>query len=120
MPLRRGESDRADGARGAAGDVIALILDYAKQETLGPLKGLARFVAFGSAGAVGLAVGAMLLLLALLRGLQTETGSTFTGDWSWAPYLLTAVAAAAVLVLSVLRIRKGPASKRSEAPKGGS
>ena len=119
VPLRRGERERAKGAGGPAGDVIQLVLDYARQETLGPLKGLARFVAFGLAGAIGLSAGAMLLLLALLRALQTETGSTFRGDWSWAPYLVTAAAALIVLVLSVWRINKGPASKRKETPKGG-
>jgi hypothetical protein len=118
VPLRRGERDRAKGAGSGAGDVVQLVLDYAKQETLGPLKGLARFVAFGAAGAVGLSAGAMLLLLGLLRGLQTETGSTFRGDWSWAPYLLTGVVATVVLVLSVLRIKKGPATQRSQAQKG--
>jgi len=117
VPLRRGES--AKGAGGSAGDVVQLVLDYAKQETLGPLKGLARFVAFGVVGAIGLSAGAMLLLLALLRALQTETGSTFRGDWSWAPYLVTAAAAIVVLVLSLWRIRKGPAAKRNQAPRGG-
>ena len=119
MPLRRGEPGRAKGAGGPAGDVVQLVLDYAKQETLGPLKGLARFVALGVAGAIGLSAGAMLLLLALLRALQTETGSTFRGDWSWAPYLLTAAAATIVLALSAWRIKKVPARKRSQRQKGG-
>jgi hypothetical protein len=119
VPLRRGERERAKGAGGPAGDVVQLVLDYARQETLGPLKGLARFVAFGVAGAIGLSAGAMLLLLALLRALQTETGSTFRGDWSWAPYLLTAAAATVVLALSAWRIKKGPAQKRSQKQKGG-
>lgn len=119
VPLRRGERERAKGAGGAAGDVIQLVLDYAKQETLGPLRGLARFVGLGVAGSIALSAGAMLLLLGLLRALQTETGSTFRGDWSWAPYLVTAAVASIVLVLAAWRIKKGPAAKRSQAPKGG-
>ena len=117
MPLRRGERDRAKGAGGPAGDVVQLVLDYAKQETLGPLKGLLRFVGFGVAGAIGLSAGAMLLLLGLLRALQTETGSTFRGDWSWAPYLLTGAAATMVLGLSAWRIKKGPAANRRQTKK---
>jgi hypothetical protein len=120
VPLRRGKGDNGDGGgrAGPAADVFALILDYAKQETLGPLKGVGRFVAFGVAGSIGIAAGALLLLLALLRALQTETGTTFAGDWSWAPYLLTAAAATIVAVLAITRIKKGPAAKRKQDPKG--
>jgi hypothetical protein len=78
-----------------------------------------RFLAFGAAGAVALSIGSTLLLLALLRALETETGTTFTGDWSWAPYLLTGVAAIIVLGLSVQRIGKGPAKKRQSESKEG-
>jgi hypothetical protein len=119
VPLRRGESERAKGAGGPAGDVVQLILDYSKQETLGPLKGLLRFLIAGVVGAIALSAGALLILLGLLRALQTETGSTFRGDWSWAPYLVTGAAATIVLVLSAWRIKKGPASKRNMTPKGG-
>jgi hypothetical protein len=119
VPLRRGESERAKGAVGPAGDVIQLILDYAKQETLGPLKGLLRFLIAGVVGSIALSAGALLILLGLLRALQTETGSTFSGDWSWAPYLVTGAAAIIVLLLSAWRIKKGPASKRNMTQKGG-
>jgi hypothetical protein len=118
VPIRREERERDRSASaGGAGDVVQLVLDYAKQETLEPLKGAARFVAFGVIGAVALSAGAMLLLLGLLRALQTETGSTFRGNWSWAPYLLTAVAATMVMGLAAWRIRKGPAAKRKVAQK---
>jgi hypothetical protein len=101
-----------------ASDVVQLVIDYAKQETLGPLKGVGRFVAFGLIGAIALSGGTMLLLLALLRGLQTETGSTFEGDWSWAPYLVTGGAATIVAGLAAWRITKGPAVKRRSTSKG--
>ena len=113
MPLRRGESERAKGAGGPAGDVVQLILDYAKQETLGPLKGLLRFLIAGVVGAIALSAGALLILLGLLRALQTETGSTFSGNWSWAPYLVTGAAATIVLVLSAWRKRSKTCGKNS-------
>jgi hypothetical protein len=83
---------------------------YAKQETIDPLKGLGRFLAFGVPGALLLGIGLSLLLLSGLRALQTETGSTFTGSWSWAPYLIVTVGGAVLIGLAVLRIsrRKGP------------
>ncbi len=66
-----------------------LVVAYAKQETIEPIKGLGRFVAFGVAGSLLLGIGLVILLIAVLRALQTETGTTFEGNWSWAPYLIT-------------------------------
>ena len=40
-------------------------------------------------------LGVVLLLLALLRLLQTETGTTFAGNLSWIPYLIVTVVAVA-------------------------
>jgi hypothetical protein len=99
-------------------DLVKLLVAYAKQETLGPLRGLGRFVLFGALGAFSLSLGAGLLLLALLRALQTETGKTFAGNFSWAPYLITGVAAVLVLVGAAQRIAKGPAARRVQS--GGS
>jgi uncharacterized protein involved in cysteine biosynthesis len=96
-------------------EFVQLVRDYAQQETLDPLRGLGRFVAFGVVGSVLLAVGIFLLLLGLLRLLQTETGSTFTGNLSWLPYLITAVVALGVLAVAAWRISAGPA-RREERP----
>ena len=73
-----------------------LTVTYAKQETVDPVKGLGKFIAFGIAGSLMLGVGLVLWALAGLRALQTETGDTFDGAWSWAPYLLTLLLCAAV------------------------
>jgi hypothetical protein len=45
----------------------------------------------------------------LLRVLQTETGSTSTGSWSWAPYAITVVVALiiAAIFLSFIKPSKG-------------
>ena len=48
-------------------------------------------VGFGLSGALLFGLGAALSLLGVLRLLQTETGRTFAGSWTFAPYLLTAV-----------------------------
>lgn len=79
---------------------------YARQETIDPLKGLGRYLAYGLGGAVVGGMGVVLLLLALLRALQTETGSTFTGNWSWAPYLIVIVAAIGVAAYALSRITR--------------
>jgi hypothetical protein len=68
-----------------------MVITYVKQETLVPLQQLGRYIAFGIAGSLLLGLGAVLLGVGGLRALQTETGETFTGDWSWAPYLIMVV-----------------------------
>jgi uncharacterized membrane protein YidH (DUF202 family) len=75
-----------------------LVVAYFRQETVEPVRDLGRFVAFGVAGSLVLGVGVGLLLLATLRFFQTETGSTFTGNLSWIPYLIMLIVA---LVLAV-------------------
>ncbi|HEV3450516.1 MAG TPA: hypothetical protein VG869_04855 [Acidimicrobiia bacterium] len=69
-----------------------LVVAYFRQETVVPLQSLGRYVLFGLAGAFLLGTGVILLGVGSLRLLQAETGSTFSGDWSWAPYGIVFVA----------------------------
>ena len=69
-----------------------LIVGYVKQETLVPLRQLWRYIGFGILGSLSLGVGVLLLGVGGLRALQTETGTTFAGDWSWTPYVIAFVA----------------------------
>ena len=92
-----------------AAELWDLVRAYAKQETVDPMKGVLRKVGWGLAGSVVLSVGLVLLLLGGLRALQTETGSTFTGNWSWAPYLLALAGTAVVLAL----VARGMAKRSS-------
>jgi pilus assembly protein TadC len=84
------------------GDVVQMVKTYAKQETVEPLRNAGRFLAFGVAGAVCLGIGAMLLLVALLRALQYW----MHGSMSWAPYLITIAVGAVLAGLAVFRISK--------------
>jgi len=88
------------------GDFFDLVKAYAKQETLEPLKGAGRWLAFGIAGSVVLVIGGVTLTLAMLRGLQEETGTTFTGNLSWLPYTFTLLAVVLVISVLVWRITK--------------
>jgi predicted cobalt transporter CbtA len=85
-----------------AAELWDLVRAYAKQETVEPMKGLGRYAAFGVAGSVLLSIGLVLLLLGGLRALQTETGTTFDGNWSWAPYLI-ALAGTGIVIALVAR-----------------
>lgn len=79
-----------------------LVRAYAKQETIEPVKGLGRFIAFGVAGSLLIGVGVVMLAMALLRALQTEV-DTFDGRWSFAPYLITLVFCGIVIGLALSR-----------------
>lgn len=94
---------RRDGDKGIptlASELWQLVLTYVKQETIVPIKGLGRFVAFGIAGSALLSLGLLLWVLALLRALQTETGTRFTGNLSWLPYVITLCGCAMVAGLA--------------------
>ncbi len=87
-----------------ASDVWHLIVAYVKQETIEEIKPLGRFLAFGLLGSIFLCIGLLLLTMAGLRALQTETGSTFTGNFSWAPYLITLAGCGLVAALAARAI----------------
>jgi hypothetical protein len=118
---RFGRGDRGPRGRGAGkgvrasgADALQLALAYVKQETVEPLKGLGRFLVFGLFGSVAIATGTVLLLIAALRVLQTETG-TFKGNLSWVPYVIVLALASVVIVLAAWRVTAG-AARRSRAP----
>lgn len=69
-----------------------LVITYLRQETVVPIRQLGRYLAFGVAGSLLMGTGVLLLALGCLRLLQTETGDTFAGDWSWVPYIIVFVA----------------------------
>lgn len=77
---------------------------YARQETIDPLKGVGRFLAFGLAAALTGSIGVILLLVAMLRALQTHTGSAMTGNLSWIPYLIVLTVGALLTLLALTRI----------------
>jgi carbon starvation protein CstA len=81
-----------------------LVVTYLKQETLEPIKGLGTFLLWGVMGAIALGIGFILVLLALLRVLQNETGDVFGGNLSWIPYLIVVVAAGGIAGIAATRI----------------
>ena len=105
-PERASDDDRSTGA--LAGDLRDLVVAYAKQETVDPLKSLGRFVLWGLAGAVFLSLGTILLALAAVRAAQGETGSHLTGNLSWLPYLAGIILAGLVIALAAARIVRSP------------
>ena len=89
-----------------AADLWALTKEYARQETLDPIKDLGRYVGYGVGGAVLGGFGFVMLLLAALRALQTETGDFFDGDRSFYPYIIVIMLGLLAILLAVTRIKR--------------
>ena len=105
---------RADAKRGGDKSVATVVselwtltVDYAKQEIKDPLTGLVAYVAWGVATMLLVGIGSVLLAVGALRALQTETGSTFDGNLSWAPYGIVLAGAIVVLGLVGALIMRG-------------
>ncbi len=92
-------------------DLRELVVGYAKQETVDPLKTLGRYMGYGAGGALVIGIGCSLLLLGLLRGLQTieifnEPTEPYGGTWSFVPYVATAIVAVGMIGLAVWGISR--------------
>ncbi len=95
-------------------ELWTLTVDYAKQEIKDPLKGLGSFLAWGIVSMSLIGMGAVLLALGMLRALQTETGSSFTGSLSFLPYLFVLITAVLVLVIGyvlIVKLKRGSGGK---------
>ncbi len=90
-------------------EIKGLVVQYVKEETIQPLKGVARYAAFGAIGSVFVGFGTLMLLVGLLRFLQQFR--VLDGTLSWLPYLIVTVVSIAVLGLTAWRI-VGDASVR--------
>jgi hypothetical protein len=87
--------------------VVEIVKDYAQQETLGPIKGVGKWLAMGAAGAVCLGAGCAFLILGLLRMIQNEFGKSFTSTWvNMMPYAIALVATIIVMTFAAWRISK--------------
>ena len=107
---RSTSSPRDDDPTSIAG-VVDLVKTYAKQETLGPLKGAGRWLAMGAAGAVLLGLGLTIVLLGVLRLIQAEWPRSATGSLSWIPYLIVLVLCLLLLLLTVSHINRDTLNK---------
>jgi predicted cation transporter len=99
-------------------DVWRLIVGYAKQETVTPLRGIARFAQYGFAGMVCFAIGSGFASLAIIRALQTETNGRLNGNFSFVPYLASIFGLAIVAFVAFRSVRRTPWKASSANSKG--
>jgi hypothetical protein len=97
--------------------IVSLVRDYARQETIGPLQGAGRWLGYGAAGALLLGTGLALVLLGLLRLIQTEWDRASSGSLSWVAYAVVFVVCVLIIVLVISRINKPSLSRHPSLDK---
>jgi hypothetical protein len=90
---------KARNPTGDAKELVDLVIAYAKQETLEPLKGLGKKAALGLGGALLLGVGGIFVSIGALRAMQTETDWFEEHNATYLPYVVTVVI---LLLLSLI------------------
>jgi len=113
MARREARDKKEKSLPGEAQELWQLVVGYAKQETLDPVKNLGRFLGFGLGGALLGSLGAVLLLLGGLRLLQTETGEAFDGNLTFIPYLLVLIASGGIAAGALKARERGQRKDRS-------
>jgi uncharacterized membrane protein YidH (DUF202 family) len=100
---------KAKNPTGDAKELVDLVIAYAKQETLEPLKGLGKNALKGLGGAVLLGIGGVFVSVGALRAMQSETDFFERHNLSYLPYFFTVVI---LVVLSVIGwVGLGPGKK---------
>ena len=93
-------------------ELYEMVRDYVKQETLDPLRGVGRWLAWGIVGAIALLFGAVVGLIGLLRLLQAEVFNQPNG-FTWVPYMIIVGVAVVMIWLSRTRIQRPSLHKES-------
>jgi len=106
----------ADNPQQEVRELKDLVIAYAKQETVEPLKGLGRYVGYGLGGALLMGTGIGFLAMGLLRLLQENRGWAVHGNWSWVPYVIDVVILIAIAALVWLARSRRERNKRSPKP----
>ena len=86
-------------------ELIDLVRAYAKQETIGELRGTGRWLAWGAVGGISILLGLLFVLVGVLRLLQSTIFEGSNG-LSWAPYFIVLILTIVLVVFSQSRIRK--------------
>ncbi len=88
-------------------DLWDLLVSYAKQETVDPLRNLGRYLGFGLAGMALLTLGTFLLACRCCGSCRPMIGEVFDGFWSWVPYVIVMVVLGGAIFLALRRIDRG-------------
>ncbi len=93
-----------------AQEIQEMVVSYAKQETIDPLKTLGRYLAFGLAGSLAMFLGSLFLGLGVLRLMQSFEVFSGSSLASLLPYTITI--AALVLIMALMGMSLSRAKKK--------
>lgn len=91
-------------------ELYDLVVKYAKQEAIDPIRGAGRWLGFGLFAAVMISIGVVIGSLGVLRLVQTTPLGT-SNAWSWLCYLITVVVCVIIGYLATSRIKRGTLEK---------
>ena len=103
---------KARNPTGDAKELVDLVIAYAKQETLEPLKGLGKNALKGLGGAVLLGIGGVFVSMGALRAMQTETGWFEEHNATYLPYIITVVLLVVLTLIGLTSLKPGKKDKK--------
>jgi len=95
------------------GDLFDSVKQYARQETVEPIKGAIRWVGVGSLAALCLGLALVFSSMGVLRLSQDLGGTTLDGSWSFIHYFITLCVVAALVVITFSRVSRRSLAKDS-------
>ena len=101
----------AGGPVDQVGDLVDSVKQYARQETLEPIKGAIRWVAVGSVAALCLGMALVFATLGVLRLSQDLGDTVIDGSWSFVHYFITLCVVAALVAVTFSRVSRRSLAK---------
>ncbi len=101
----------ARGPVDQVGELFDSVKQYARQETLQPIKGAIRWVAVGSLAALCLGLALVFTALAILRFSQDLGGTVLDGSWSFVHYFITLCVVAVLVAVTFSRVSRRSLAK---------
>jgi hypothetical protein len=95
------------------GDLFDSVKQYARQETLEPIKGALRWVGVGSVASLSLGLALIFSTLAVLRLSQDLGGTVLDGSWSFLHYFITLIVVAVLVAVTFSRVSRRSLAKDS-------
>ncbi len=87
-------------------DVFDLVVSYAKQETIEPLRGALRWILWGLASMAFICTGRVFIVLGVVRVTQDVLGDSFQHSWSFVSYFVGVLACGIVVAFALMSIKK--------------